>query len=84
MGDCDVVLVEGDTSTTAAKIEVWRSENDTIPICEHDASIEAIVTDDPVSVRIPVLGRSDVPGLVQWIMSRLQIQNPAADRKSQL
>jgi molybdopterin-guanine dinucleotide biosynthesis protein MobB len=46
--DCDLVLVEGDTHTSAPKIEVWRREVGKEPLAETDPTISAIVTDDSV------------------------------------
>jgi molybdopterin-guanine dinucleotide biosynthesis protein B len=73
MHDCDLVLVEGDTSTSAIKVEVWRAENDTVPIFEHDSSIQAIVTDDKLPYDVSIFPRRDLSELVNWLlMSRLE------------
>ena len=80
MHDCDVVLVEGDTSTSATKVEVWRSENNTIPIIEHDASIEAIVTDDDLPNGVPIFPRRNLSELVKWLVSKLEIQLPVKNQ----
>jgi molybdopterin-guanine dinucleotide biosynthesis protein len=66
-----MVLVEGDTLAEAPKIEVWRAELGTEPIARSDASVLAVVSDDPVDVPVPVLPRRDVPGLAAWIRQRL-------------
>ena len=62
IGGCDLILVEGDTQTTAVKIEVWRSEVGTSPIAETDESISAIITDDELcsELNVPSWPRSDV------------------------
>lgn len=63
MRDCDLVLVEGDSTTTAPKIEVWRQEVSEAPLARTDTTIRAVVTDSPVDVQAPVWPRHDVPGL---------------------
>src|SRR3990172_5657464 len=42
---CRFVLVEGDSQTTAPKIEVWRNDLETPPLAVEDPSILAVVTD---------------------------------------
>jgi molybdopterin-guanine dinucleotide biosynthesis protein MobB len=64
---CELVLVEGDSYAQAPKIEVWRSEMQTPPLAARNGSIMAIVTDDAVPISIPVLPRSQVTRLVDWI-----------------
>ena len=68
---CDLVLVEGHSQTTAPKVEVWRAANDKPPMASSDSSILAVITDDAVDVAAPVLPRSDVASvaerLLQWL-----------------
>lgn len=71
--NCELVLVEGDYQTRAPKIEVWRAERKTPPLATVDASVLALVTDDPVPVSIDVLPRSDVAGIANWIARRLPL-----------
>lgn len=72
MAGCDLVIVEGDTQTSAPQLEVWRAVQGTAPLCRAEASrILAVVTDDPIDVNIPVLPRRDVPALADWILDRL-------------
>ena len=44
--DCDLVVVEGDLSTTAPRIEVWRSIVSESPYAFTTHGISAIVSDD--------------------------------------
>ena len=60
---CDLVLVEGDSQTDAAKIEVWRAELGSVPLATRDRSIAALVTDDTIELDVPKFRRSDLPGL---------------------
>jgi molybdopterin-guanine dinucleotide biosynthesis protein B len=66
--DCNLVLVEGDSQTGAPKIEVWRAELATKPLVEDDATILAVVTDDPLDVHAKICARANVPALADWIL----------------
>lgn len=66
--DCDIVVVEGDSQTQAPKIEVWRAILGTAPLIGEDASILAVVTDDPLPVEATVHRRSNVKELGAWIL----------------
>lgn len=70
--DCAVVLVEGDSQARAPRIEVWRAAAGTPPLALEDTAIRAVVTDDPVEVRVPVLPRSDVGGLATWLLEHVE------------
>jgi molybdopterin-guanine dinucleotide biosynthesis protein MobB len=65
---CDLVIVEGDTLTDGVKIEVWRAEHNTRPLAEQDPTIAAVVTDDPLSLNVPIWPRSNVPALADKIL----------------
>jgi molybdopterin-guanine dinucleotide biosynthesis protein B len=67
---CDLMIVEGDSQTFAPKIEVWRAELGAEPLAAQDASILAIVTDDPPASDIPHMSRADVGRLADWIIER--------------
>jgi len=70
MSPCDLVLVEGDSKTKATKIEVWRQENSAEPMLAQYEGFAAMVTDDEYTTEnsIPVLSRSDIPTLANWIL----------------
>lgn len=67
---CRLVLVEGDTQTTAPKIEVWRSALGTPPLAARDRSILALVTDDESPTATLALSRRDVSKLADWIYAQ--------------
>lgn len=75
---CELVFVEGDSLTTAPKIEVWRSAVGTPPLAQADGSILAVVTDDDPSLppRFPILSRSNVDELAAWILHQARTTNP--------
>jgi molybdopterin-guanine dinucleotide biosynthesis protein MobB len=68
---CQLVLVEGDSLTTSPKIEVWREDLGVLPLAGSDPSIQAVITDDKVSVRQKVLPRANVEMLSNWIISKM-------------
>ena len=72
---CRLVLVEGDSQTTAPKIEVWRSELGTPPLATRDRSILVLVTDDASPASAIVLPRSNVSGLADWIYTQMLAQS---------
>lgn len=65
--DCDLVLVEGHLMGDGIKVEVWRTANGRPPLANDDCSIRAVVTDDVVSVPVPVWSRLDVAKLADLI-----------------
>ena len=65
---CDLVLVEGDTQTSAPRLEVWRAALGTPPLAESDPSIRALISDDPLEIAIPIWPRSDMDQLVAYIL----------------
>jgi len=67
---CALVVVEGDSHTSAPKIEVWRAMHRTAPLCGEDSSILAVVTDDSPPVTTTILPRTDVPRLAEWLLER--------------
>jgi molybdopterin-guanine dinucleotide biosynthesis protein MobB len=79
LGHCDLVVVEGDSATTAPKIEVWREVLGTAPLAQQDDSILAVVSDDRVDMATRVWRRSDVVGLANWMLQevlRLSANSP--------
>lgn len=65
--DCDLVLVEGDLSTAAIKIEVYRRDAGGTPLALERPDILAVVSDDAPAVSVPVWPRRDV----RWIADRV-------------
>jgi molybdopterin-guanine dinucleotide biosynthesis adapter protein len=59
MNECDIVLVEGDSSANSPRIEVYRSILQQAPIALTDQSILAVVTDDLLNLNVPIWRRSE-------------------------
>jgi molybdopterin-guanine dinucleotide biosynthesis adapter protein len=66
--DCDLVLVEGDTTCAGTKIEVWRAVVGSEPMAPHDPQIKAIVTDDAIDLPIPRVPRSDIAAIAAKVL----------------
>lgn len=73
--DCDIVVVEGDTHTTALKLEVWRAVNETRPISDRLEDVCALITDDPVVSSLPHLARADIPATADFIVKKLDLHS---------
>ena len=73
--NCDLILVEGDQQTEAAKIEVWRADVGPAPLAAADDSILAVVSDDPVPSTCHVYPRSDLSRLVSAIEDSLALMS---------
>jgi molybdopterin-guanine dinucleotide biosynthesis protein MobB len=65
--DCELVLVEGNSQTSAPKIEVWRAACGEPPLACSDGSIHALITNDPVAAPLPVWPRGDLAWLANHI-----------------
>ncbi len=66
--ECDLVLVEGDLGADAPKIEVWRAATNADLLAANDQTSTAVVSDDLVELAVPLLSRSDVPGLADYLL----------------
>jgi len=66
--ECDLVLVEGNTLTTAPKLEVWRAALETPSIAERIEGVHAVITDDPRESHVATHPRADVKGIADLIL----------------
>ena len=71
--DCDLVLVEGHSQAHALKVEVWRSATGQPPLADSDGAIRAVISDEPLTVSVPVVPRSDVAALAAHILVWLDV-----------
>ncbi|MGE4003457.1 MAG: molybdopterin-guanine dinucleotide biosynthesis protein B [Planctomycetaceae bacterium] len=80
---CHLVLVEGDTKTTAPKLEVWRAALETCPMAGRVLNVLAIVTDDPVETCRPVLRRDNIPAIADFLWHALRIHQDGNGQMAQ-
>ena len=66
--DCDLVLVEGDTTCQGMKIEVWRQAVGSAPMALADPQIRAVITDDVVDAPVPCVPRSDMDAIAAKVL----------------
>jgi len=67
--DCDLILVEGDLSAAAKKIEVWRSTVSQAPYAAADHTISAVVTDDALDSVPAVWSRGNITELARRVVA---------------
>jgi hypothetical protein len=67
-GDAAILLVEGDLDGPGTKVEIWREKVGGNPLALERADIASVVTDDPVSINIPVWPRRDIALLANRIL----------------
>ena len=71
LGEADLVLAEGFSHCTGAKIEVLRRECGTAPRCTVEDGLIAIVTDvDEIYPQLPHFALDDAAGIVQFMLDR--------------
>jgi molybdopterin-guanine dinucleotide biosynthesis adapter protein len=73
-GDVDLVLTEGYKSGNKPKIEVFRSQLHSAPLCSADDNLIAFVSDVPFTERpeIPLFGPDDIAGIADFIIGWLK------------
>jgi len=69
-GDVDVILTEGFKKSGLPKIEVHRAERSPTLICrgeEHDPSLLAVASDEPLELDVPVLDLNNPTEVVDFV-----------------
>ncbi len=66
--DCGLVLVEGDIDRKGVKVEVWRPISNSVPLASERGDIQAIITDHPVNLSIPIWPRSNIDQLADNLL----------------
>ncbi len=79
--DCDIVLVEGDSQTTATKVEVWRQVIVEKPMASEDPTIRAVATDDPLEDDVTVWPRADITQLATHVIELATTNQQICDSK---
>ncbi|HEY7528448.1 MAG TPA: molybdopterin-guanine dinucleotide biosynthesis protein B [Candidatus Deferrimicrobiaceae bacterium] len=68
--DVDIVLTEGFKASALPKIEVHRGERSDSLICrgeEHDATLVAVASDEPLELDVPRLDLNDADAVADFI-----------------
>ncbi|MBI1920631.1 MAG: bifunctional molybdenum cofactor guanylyltransferase MobA/molybdopterin-guanine dinucleotide biosynthesis adaptor protein MobB [Geobacter sp.] len=72
-GDVDIVLTEGFKKSGLPKIELHRKERSPTLICrgeEHDPSLIAVASDEPLELDVPVLDLNDPSAVADFVEKR--------------
>jgi len=72
-GDVDIVLTEGFKKSGMPKIELHRKERSDTLICrgeEHDPTLIAVASDEPLQLDVPVLDLNDPGTVADFIVQR--------------
>jgi len=72
--DVDMILTEGFKKSGLPKIEVHRRERSATLICrgvEHDPTLVAVVSDEPLELDVPVLDLNDVAAVADFVVKQL-------------
>lgn len=66
---CDIVVVEGDSQTSATKVEVWRAAVAARPLACDDPEITAVISDDPLpdEASVEAWSRKDIDFIAQQV-----------------
>ena len=67
--ECELILVEGNSATKSAKVEVWRAEAGSEPMALEDPDIRAVISDDAPIVSQSVWPRNDLTQMAEKILS---------------
>lgn len=71
--DVDLVLTEGFKQSTLPKVELHRKERSATLICrgaEHDPTLLAVASDEPLVLDVPVLDLNDAAAVADFIEER--------------
>ena len=75
MSDLDLVLTEGYKTANLPKIEVFRSQISTTPICRDDPNLIAMVCEEPIESDCPQFSPHDVEALAEFLIQHLALTN---------
>jgi molybdopterin-guanine dinucleotide biosynthesis adapter protein len=65
--DTDIIITEGYKKEDTPKIEIFRHVNKASPLCLHDKTILAVVTDKHIDTDIPQFSMDDIAGVAEFI-----------------
>jgi molybdopterin-guanine dinucleotide biosynthesis protein B len=70
----DVVLTEGYKREKKPKIEIFRREAHTEPLCSNDSNLIALMTNADVDLGVPRFTLEDIEGLARFLTSHLKLR----------
>ncbi|MBI4123375.1 MAG: molybdopterin-guanine dinucleotide biosynthesis protein MobB, partial [Betaproteobacteria bacterium] len=69
-----LLLVEGFKHAPIPKLEVWRAATGEGLLHPNDPHIVAVASDEKIETALPLLDLSDVDGISQFILGKLELK----------
>ena len=74
--DEDIILAEGYKRKDKPKVEIFRREVHSQPLCRNDETLIALMTDTEVDLGVPQFSTNDVRGLAVFLAERFDLKHP--------
>jgi len=72
--DLDIILTEGYKIKGKSKLEVFRPEVNSEPLCRDDEKLFALVSDTPIDLGVPRFPAKDIKGLADFLISHFGLR----------
>jgi molybdopterin-guanine dinucleotide biosynthesis protein B len=72
----DIILAEGYKKRDKPKVEIFRREVHSQPLCQNDKTLVAMMTDTNVDLGVPRFPTHDIRGLALFLAERFELKHP--------
>jgi len=72
----DIILTEGYKREDKPKVEIFRREVHTQPLCLNDGNLIALMTNADVDLGVPQFTTNDVRGLANFLVKHFRLKHP--------
>jgi molybdopterin-guanine dinucleotide biosynthesis protein B len=72
--EVDIILAEGYKRKEKPKVEIFRREAHSQPLCENDKTLIALMTDTDVDLGVPRFTTNDAEGLAAFLTERFDLK----------
>ena len=72
----DIILAEGYKKKDKPKVEIFRREVHSQPLCRNDETLIALMTDTNVDLGVSRFTTNDVNGLAAFLAKRFELKHP--------
>ncbi len=72
----DIILTEGYKGEQKPKVEIFRREVHTEPLCLNDSNLIAMMTNEDVDLGVPRLATDDIWGLADFLVKHFRLRKP--------
>lgn len=75
VGFADIIITEGYKKGPYPKLEVFRprATGDRVPFCRHDSQLLALITDENVSIDVPVIGTGQIQAIADFLVMQFDL-----------